>query len=154
MCVLLQTSHAFFRKNSSCLSSCHPAPHELQTFRRHSGGLHAPPQSYLVESVCRQTYLRASMSKVPAATAQEAFGATTRALKIHPRWLNQILQGTKRIEIRSKPCPHKGWISLAATGVLEIQGRAYISGSHRLSAAEREEHAAALEVTGRAAKTL
>ncbi|CAE7250575.1 unnamed protein product, partial [Symbiodinium natans] len=79
------------------------------------------------------------------ATAAEAFGITVRALKIKPRWLQQILEGTKRIEIRKKPCPHKGWISLAATGVLEIQGRALISGSHRLSAAEREEYAGTLE---------
>ena len=79
-------------------------------------------------------------------TAEAAFGSTSRALKIHPRWLQQILEGTKRIEIRNRPCPHEGWISLAATGILEIQGRALISGSRRLTAAEREEYAGALEV--------
>ena len=78
-------------------------------------------------------------------TADEAFANTDRILKIQPKWLSQILSGTKRIEIRNCKSPHKGWISLAETGSKRILGRANLIESHPVTEAERLENAAAIE---------
>ncbi|CAE7843113.1 unnamed protein product, partial [Symbiodinium necroappetens] len=58
-----------------------------------------------------------------------AFGKTTYALKIRPAWLQQILAGTKTVELRKKPCPtylETHAISLMETGSRLIRGTAVV----------------------------
>ncbi|CAE7269002.1 unnamed protein product, partial [Symbiodinium sp. CCMP2592] len=69
-----------------------------------------------------------------------AFGKTTYALKIRPAWLQQILTGTKTIELRKKPCPpylEMNTISLMETGSRFIRGTAVIKESHQLTVREK-----------------
>ena len=78
-------------------------------------------------------------------SSQAAFGESDRALKIKPHWLELILSGAKRLEIRGKRCPHSGcWITLAEVGSGRFLGRAFVAGSRVLSEADRQEHAEAI----------
>jgi hypothetical protein len=78
-------------------------------------------------------------------SSEAAFGESNRALKILPHWLELILSGAKRLEIRGNTCPHLGcWITLAEVGSGRFLGRAFVSDSRKLSDADRQEHAEAI----------
>ena len=87
-----------------------------------------------------------SGSKTPLLwrTAAEAFGDCRRGLKIRPEWLKQILEGTKKIEIRGNNCPHLGRVLLIEVGTKLVKGSAQIVKSYRLNEIEKLEHAEAL----------
>jgi hypothetical protein len=78
-------------------------------------------------------------------TSGDAFGNCRRGLKIRPKWLDQILAGNKKIEIRNRKCPHLGRVLLVEVGSRKIKGAVRIVGSHELTEAERQEHEHALE---------
>ena len=79
------------------------------------------------------------------ATAAEAFGNTTRALKIQPMWLDQIVRRLKLIEIRSTANPHPGEVSLARTVSKQIVARAKLGPGHLMTEEEKAQHPEAIE---------
>jgi hypothetical protein len=76
--------------------------------------------------------------------ADRAFGETTRALKIHPKWLAQILARSKKIEIRGRRCKVRETVSLMETGTGLIKGRARIADCRALTEEEHLEFASTL----------
>ena len=70
---------------------------------------------------------------------------TKRILKIRPHWLKMIMQGSKRLEIRSRPCPHQNsWVTLAEVGSRRILCRALLALSRKMTTYEMKENAEAL----------
>ena len=77
-------------------------------------------------------------------TATEAFGDCRRGLKVRKPWLDQILSGSKTIEIRGGASPHLGKVLLVEVKSKRIRGSVDIMKSRPLTAEEMKEHSQAI----------
>ncbi|CAE7817808.1 unnamed protein product [Symbiodinium sp. CCMP2592] len=83
-----------------------------------------------------------------AETAAEAYADTRLALKVRAPYIDQILDGSKRIEIRSGPCAHAERITLIEVGSKLIKGRVTVRRSRQMTSAEKQQHASVLSKLG------
>lgn len=78
-----------------------------------------------------------------------AFGPhSTRILKLHKKYLAQIIGGEKKYEIRNcLPSRHlQGWVTLAETGSMQIKARVKFGAAHTLTQDEMVESADARDI--------
>ena len=83
-----------------------------------------------------------------SAKAAEAYADTRFALKVGAPYIDQILDGSKQIEIRSGPCAHMERITLIEVGSKLIKGRVTIRRSRHMTTSEKQQHASVLSKLG------
>ena len=92
----------------------------------------------------RRRWLLAILSSHTWKVAGDAFGECLRGLKVRKPWLDQIFSGSKKIEIRGVRSPHLGRVLLVEVGSKLIRGSVEITGSHLLTAQEKQDNSAAI----------